>query len=1038
MDSSEDLHNSLQDTMDIKLQATILDQLGRINRRTIVMLDNVDDIINKNEKEFLLFVQKLLKELQKKCKVRVIITSRVNLQCDTSGPTISDLRELMRPVKVQQLETHHAKELIRKCTPKGLVSDDECDSLVILTDGNPLALRTICSILKNCFRQVKPTEVIAHLRSDAEKLSMVGMEKCLRESFDRLEESMKNILMQLTLFKTSSFDLQAANAVIKGNNAPKSQDQMTKMEDNAPKSQDLMTKMNVFRLKSCHLIEVQDLTIQTEGDVVQNRKPRPPELGDSNRSVLYSLHPLVFEFLSKQKSQFSDVMRSARIRFFEYMVRIITIIGKEQENSFYNAESHLREYNVHINSFFEVISEIRRDSDIKAGTFNLDTLNRISEIGRRTLSQKGQLAWLRWVTERAERNNDIEMWFDFHGYYIQLLIEMDDTTGIPAIISKTEKKLADVMSRPRRSHQASMKKALGNYYYRKALYFKKVEIRQKVWDNLEKAREYLEDCGSLEPRHTMILANVYNDFGCYYYQHDNEKCRLFHEKAIEKASHRRPPGVGDDHPDVDLFRNNRAVCLLKDVIDRTLDQSSCDRYINEALEHFSNTIATGRMRGTDNTESHASALRNRSVLYLQLKKYEEARSDAKRCLEVQKKIVCEPHVDLTLSYNNVARILYNWGDQMMRDHDTDQGMRLLKESVNYYNQTMLKIKNGGMATSHAEYADIKKFHVKAVDRTDKDRKQLLQQEYLQLECQMSSADYSDDGISLNSDEEISSGDALSTDPQTSSSEDEQTDTFQDAQTETLKEIPVDAQKTVDNTPNFTAPAPKAKGRYVHQDSGYGSSVSSIRSSTSRHLSRQESFEILDRPRMTSNTSGSSEDVFSKPSSDASYIEMKVDLSEDLTRPRMPSHSSGSLVSRRKRLSRDVSLEELMEEILPKKKKRHPKVEGRSHSQQEVENKGDNRKKRLSRGYSDSATPQTTEGSDWIVPVEQGQVITGQNEPITSAHVLTKEKSQGDTVDSFKPVQLTGKTKGQGGTENPVIPVKVTEEEKSQEDTEEIG
>ncbi|XP_060065437.1 uncharacterized protein LOC132545765 [Ylistrum balloti] len=878
--SSDDLLNSLKDTKDSKMQANILDHLSKITRRTIVMLDNVDDIIHKNENQFLQFVQKILEKLRDTCKVRIIVTNRVNLR-DIFERTMPHMRDLIRNLEVGPLDRHPAKELIRKCTPKDLVSEAECDSLVTLTDGIPLALRTICSILRSCCRQVKPVEIINHLRKNR-VINMDRMEKCLQESYDRLDENMKNILMQLTLFKTSSFDIDAADAVLK--------------EDNAPYSPVLNTKMNLFHLKSRHLIEIHDMTVQTEGNLERNTtQERPPGLGDSDRNILYSLHPRMFEFLIQRKSEFSNVMEPARIRFVEYMENIIGIIGKEQENSYYSVGSYMREYNVHVQSYFDMIQEITDDYD--TGRSNIQASNRILAIGRRTLTQNRQLRWLEWVTHKAEQNNEIDKLFFFRGYMIQLLTEMDDTTRISDIIHVTEEKLDEANSRS----DTAIKVALGNYYYRKAIYFRKIERRHDILKSLDRAKKYLEDkeLQQVMERNenlNMILANVFNDLGCYFYLYDNDKCRKYHEEAIERASLWRR-FTEEEHPDVDRFRNNRAVCLLKEILDNTSKDSSRDQYINETLEHFDRAIAEGRRRGTDNTDDHAEALRNRSILYLQLKRYEEAKADAKKSLEVREKILKEPHVYLTLSYSLIARILFNWGDQRIRDDKIAEGYSLLQQSVTYYDKTMEKMMEGGMPTDHDEYPDIKRFHLLAVKRTDANRKSRLQQEYSRFECIPStivsncSVSSEDSDSLLDSAEESYSSDDLTNEKETDSSQ-------YSSDSKKNKELQVDVRKTIDDTQHFPTPVYRNKERYERQESGYVSGAS-VRS---RRLSRQESFEILERPRLTSNTSGSSEDVFSrKPSSlEMSMEEIMASTSKRRSRIHQVDKHQG------KRLSRDSS------------------------------------------------------------------------------------------------------------------------------------
>lgn len=112
-----------------------------------------------------------------------------------------------------------------------------------------------------------------------------GIETCLNQSYDRLDKSLQQYLVMLSVFRIAKFDIDAASAIRR------------------KKWEKANTCLDLLHLKSRHFVEMALDDFSKE------------------RSKFYCLHPLVVQFLlkkSKNEEESNTLLEVAKNRFIEH------------------------------------------------------------------------------------------------------------------------------------------------------------------------------------------------------------------------------------------------------------------------------------------------------------------------------------------------------------------------------------------------------------------------------------------------------------------------------------------------------------------------------------------------------------------------------------------------------------------------------------------------------------------------------------------------------------------------------------------------
>lgn len=192
--------------------------------RTVIILDNCDDLLHKKKEEFQKAIVKIVQ--QSKNNIKIILTSR----------KIAVFLKYIEYFKIEELTTAASFQLLEYViSSRVTISNEEKEQIANLTGNVPLALHIIGAIL-HLPNSPSPAVLINELEEELiETLSPPDLPAdeqvftTISLSYKYLPKELRWIGCQLTVFP-GSFKIQAAFAVCNYNGSTRFSDQLTDME----------------------------------------------------------------------------------------------------------------------------------------------------------------------------------------------------------------------------------------------------------------------------------------------------------------------------------------------------------------------------------------------------------------------------------------------------------------------------------------------------------------------------------------------------------------------------------------------------------------------------------------------------------------------------------------------------------------------------------------------------------------------------------------------------------------------------------------
>lgn len=96
-----------------------------------------------------------------------------------------------------------------------LQSDPETVKKILSFCGNcPLAILSLCNSIRNS--NITPDKLLLTFQmtqNETSAFDTFGVEACLKQSYERLDENLQQYLVMLFVFRTAKFDIDAASAI---------------------------------------------------------------------------------------------------------------------------------------------------------------------------------------------------------------------------------------------------------------------------------------------------------------------------------------------------------------------------------------------------------------------------------------------------------------------------------------------------------------------------------------------------------------------------------------------------------------------------------------------------------------------------------------------------------------------------------------------------------------------------------------------------------------------------------------------------------
>ena len=498
---------------------------------------------------------------------------------------------------------------------------------ILLFCGNcPLAILSLCNSIRNS--RISPAELLNELRMNQCEISSFdtfGVEPCLKQSFNRLNENLQRYLVKLSVFRTAKFDIEAATALAGRN---KSSGKAT-------------TRLDMVRLKSRHFVEVEvafeDFSI--------------------GRPKLYSLHPLIVQFLAKKclsEPMAADLFDEAKEKFIEYFDDLIEHISLDFQTHPYESLKNLTENKSHIQHFHRYVMNTK--GTLKPVCLDLpQTLGatRKDELRAFVLNDHERHEFYDHGIHFAEENNFVLDEIFYKMSKARLYFQIDRHDECERLLQNIEVTLANKKVPPEGySHMI-----LAGFYLMKG---RVLNSRGHYKDALAMMEESLK-LYQREPTLCQTeIGNTYNAIGVVYYnQQEYERSKEYHEKAAEVAKQ-----VSLDEKflgtNLQVFYTNIATALFaqwQKHAKSTISEEQNHHLLTQAEEYY--TLAINH--DPKASEDRAKKLTNRGKLYLSMKRYNAAEKDLLECLRIREKLLVPPNENLTHAYTNLGQFYISKG-----------------------------------------------------------------------------------------------------------------------------------------------------------------------------------------------------------------------------------------------------------------------------------------------------------------------------------------------------------------------------------------
>jgi len=477
-----------------------------------------------------------------------------------------------------------------------------------------------------------------------------GIDQCLQQTFRRLDNKFQSVLLKLCLFRTAEFNLQAAQFVLMDVDADQEENQR---EETVM----LKTKFLLLHLKSRHLLEKHDQSIQNEDK-------------DSGIDTLYSIHPLVYDFLQRilnsDQSQtvpaFQRDFEKAEERFVVYYKEIIDNIGDTKEKGPRELNRIMDDNRIHFLSFFDILSKINMPTETdrkKIYSKNRQLAYLLDLCMDDKSGRTKRLQLIKKWGEDAERDDDQLMSIFWEAEKILAFIEMNETK------IHNNKQNINVTNLEHESNNDTEYAILGRYFYALARYFSNRGERQSALHSLEKATGWYEKTQTRSYSLDVDVADVYNSIGCHYFDLNNIiTAKSYHNKALDLF-----PEVADSdqNPNVRVYLCNIGACLFNEGLQLERKTGKGIQKFQEALDMYTRAIELDRKSNLNEKETHMEKLVNRAMVLVHLGEFEKAKSDVWRAADIRRRILPSRHPKLTLGIAKKGEIMYRWALKIKDD-----------------------------------------------------------------------------------------------------------------------------------------------------------------------------------------------------------------------------------------------------------------------------------------------------------------------------------------------------------------------------------
>ncbi|XP_045192117.1 uncharacterized protein LOC123548698 [Mercenaria mercenaria] len=676
-----------------QLQNVLKQRISQTETDVLFCLDDCDHVLKKERYQFMDFLNNVIMTAsESKQKVRLLLTMREKLQERGEKEHKYTLKMSRRfaEVELHELEQADAEDLLRTCANTDI--DAHVASAIVKECAcSPLAVTVVAELIKN--GKFTPERLMFNLQMDKKNVTKaLKVDSCIKEAIDNLDTNPKKALVYLSVFQSSPFDLESASRVI-GRLGSELQD-----------------------LYNCHLIEAEELG----------------SLKDKKQKMLYSLHPLVFRYISEWKKP--NELKSAYQNFVSHYEKIVSSVVKLLESKYWKGQKKLESHKVHILKFYEIMSEhpeLLKSHSKKTDDKGLLVKKRMSDLADILLSLVQNRRMFQSEADRALKARNVSVYIFWMVEKADVFLMLHDKVDIALEILD---ELSDKYPALRGLHDEPFYPGFvhGLFHKVKGLCRWKQHQHQDALAHLQLSIRFYNQvqlqCRRLPDDKTpydifvarikCYMGQVYLDSGDFGRadQFLTEAHSLV--KSMVEARTREEDELAKElHWDIPRYYYHFArIKLMKAKSDE--EKHVREELLDKALEDLEKGIKLDEHLKLDYLDGYYSKYKLRADVNVEKGLLMEALDDANYVLDKRREILQPPHTHYTESVYQVGRIYMLIGNDLHQKGETEKARRYWICSSDYFKELKkCHLKDGGISVDNPVFKEIRRDHLKVTALT---------------------------------------------------------------------------------------------------------------------------------------------------------------------------------------------------------------------------------------------------------------------------------------------------------------------------------
>lgn len=452
-----------------------------------------------------------------------------------------------------------------------------------------------------------------------------------------MDKTLQNCLIQLSVFRTTLFDIRAASAILK--------------------FQEEATSLHILCLKSRHLIEVVDKYSELkffEGD------------GPS-----ISLHPIVYAFIRdeiEKRENLTSVLAMAEFNYVEYYNKIAMECGKKKRTNFNKFQNMFEKHRSYLQIFCDyLISFNDNKNKLQAiqGINGIDSWSRLSDLMSFLMDDREMIDFAgKYADKIFKRNDTIQgvFWKIEQGI---LFLEEERIIESFEVVEDIEQFIHDFKKSEIDQTNA---KLLGRFYCLMGRLYVYKKLTDKALKYYNKSILYYEKCSDKQIIFSE-LAEVYNCIGAAYFKTEPpnlQTAKLNHEKALEILT----KYYKGNHPEKANYMSNIASCLNSEANEMISRREEASPKLRFALQLATDSLKLDEImqRHVTKAKDYAMKLVMRANIYQNLEDFDKSLEDQEKALTIRKKYFEIPHDLITISTHRIGDAKQKKARQIYRNN----------------------------------------------------------------------------------------------------------------------------------------------------------------------------------------------------------------------------------------------------------------------------------------------------------------------------------------------------------------------------------